>query len=289
MKAAAFRYERVTTIDDACRLLAADEDAKCLAGGQSLVPMLSMRLARPSTLVDLGSLDQLRYIRASGDSVEVGAMTTQRTAERSPTIRNYIPLLATAIGHIGHVGIRNRGTVGGSAAHADASAEIPSALTALDAVLVAVGPSGVRREIPAAEFFCGFMTNALAPGEVLTAVRIPGREVLDRQAVVEFARRSGDFAICGIFVAARLESGTIADPRIVVSGVSRTPVRLPAAEGALTAEVPTPALFAKAAQLPLPVEHVRSDVHGSAAFRRELAQVLIRRALAGAFAITEDS
>lgn len=283
MKAVPFELVRATSVAEAADHLARGEgEAKLLAGGQSLVPMLSMRLVRPRLLVDLGRIPGLDTIRTDGDVLEIGAMTRQRAVERSPSVRRYVPLLAEAVGQIGHPSIRNRGTIGGSAAHADASAEIPAALLALDAVLVAQGRSG-RREIPAAEFFTGFMSNALASDEMLVAIRLPRVVPLDRTSVREIARRAGDFATCGIQVAGTVVDGRITDPRVVAFGVTRTAARLPDVERRVAGGEPSPELFAEAARLPLPFDWVRSDVHGSAPYRRSLAAVLCRRALTDAF------
>lgn len=288
MKAAPFSLARAETVEEAVELLGrADGQAKCLAGGQSLVPMLAMRIARPTLLVDLSGVGSLAYVRTEGDHLEIGGMTRQRFVERTPTVRRYAPLFSEAVTQIGHASIRNRGTIGGSAAHADAAAEIPSALLTLDADVVVQGPRGAR-VIAASAFFSGFMQTVLDPDEVLTAVRIPRQSPLDRHCVLEFARRKGDFAVCGLFVAGRLENGRIVDPRVTVSGVTSTPARLPAVERLIDGQAPTEALFAEAAELPLPFDWVRSDVHGSAEYRRSLVKVLSRRALLSAFADEEE-
>lgn len=281
MKPAPFDHVRARSVEHAVAVLAeSDGEAKPLAGGQSLVPLLAMRLAQPSVLVDLGGLAELAGIRDAGDHLEIGAMTRTRDVETSAAVAAAVPLLPVALAHVGHVTIRNRGTFGGSAAHADPAAEIPAVLRALDAELVLAGPGG-RRAVPAAEFFLGFLTTAAAPDEVLVAVRVPKQEPGTVVAVREFARRRGDFALAAVLTAVRLApDGTVAHARVAAAGVGPAPVRAHAAERLLTGAVPTPDVVAAAGAAVATATAPVDDVHAPADYRRHLAAVLTRRCLA---------
>ncbi|MBC3193363.1 xanthine dehydrogenase family protein subunit M [Pseudonocardia sp. C8] len=280
MKPTAFDYVRATSLDHAVAVLAEhDGDAKVLAGGQSLVPLLAMRLAQPTVLVDLAGLDELSYLRADGAHLEIGAMTRARTVETADLVAGRVPLLPAALRHVGHVTIRNRGTIGGSAAHADPAAELPAVLRALDGELVATGPGG-RRTIAAADFFRGFLDTALEPGEVLTAVRLPAQPAGVRVAVQEFARRHGDFAIVAVFAAVELDdSARIRSARIAVAGADQVPVRAAAAEELLAGRPPTPDLLVAAADAVAAATRPTDDIHAPADYRRRIAAVLTRRCL----------
>lgn len=282
MKPPRFDYAAPTTLAEAVGLLKQHEaDAKILAGGQSLMPLLNMRLTRPGILIDLGKIAELSYVREVDGVLAIGAMTTKRTLEDSDLVKNRQPLLHAATLQIGHVAIRNRGTVGGSLAHADPAAEYPAVAVALDAQFRVIGPNGART-INAADFYLSYLTTALEPTEILTEVRFP---VLPRGtgwSCMEVARRHGDFAMTGAVVTASLGSdGRCASARVVLFGVAPVPLRVTAAEQAVTGQKPSEKLFqeaglkaTEAAQEPL------SDVHASAEYRRYLAQVLTRRALA---------
>lgn len=289
MKPAPFDHVRATSLDHAAEMLAAEDgDAKVLAGGQSLIPLLAMRLAQPTVLVDLGGLPELAYIRDDDGIVEIGAMTRTRDVETSSVIRAAVPLLPAALHHVGHVTIRNRGTLGGSAAHADPAAETPAVLRALDAELVVVGPNG-RRTVPAADFFRSFLVSALEPDEILTAVRIPHQPAGTVVAVEEFARRHGDFAIVAVMGSARVDgSGTVADVRISLAGAGPTPVRADAAEQLLRGQSPSTDLVHAAATAAAEAIDPVSDIHGSADYRRTLAEVLTRRCLQRLLTSTEQ-
>lgn len=280
MKPATFDYVRATSLDHAVSVLAEhDGDAKVLAGGQSLVPLLAMRLAQPTALVDLAGLDELAYVRANGDHLEIGAMTRARTVETSALVAERVPLLPAALHHVGHVTIRNRGTIGGSAVHADPAAELPAVLRALDGELVATGPGG-RRTIAAADFFQGFLDTALDPDEVLTAVRIPAQPPGVRVAVQEFARRHGDFAIAAVFAAIELDdSARVRSARIAVAGADQVPVRATAAEAVLAGQQPTREVLRAAAEAVAAATRPNDDVHAPADYRRRIAAVLTRRCL----------
>ncbi|MFC4943134.1 FAD binding domain-containing protein [Pseudonocardia sp. GCM10023141] len=289
MKPAPFDHVRAMSLDHAIdTLVAGDGDAKVLAGGQSLIPLLAMRLAQPTVLVDLGSLPELAYIRADGEIVEIGAMTRTRDVETSSAIRSTVPLLPAALRYSGHVTIRNRGTLGGSAAHSDPAAETPAVLRALDADLVVVGPNG-RRTIPAADFFRSFLVSALEPDEILTAIRIPKQPAGTVVAVEEFARRHGDFAVVAVMGSARVdESGAVADVRISLAGAGPTPVRADAAEGLLRDQTPSTDLVLAAAAAAAGAIDPVSDIHGPADYRRTLTEVLTRRCLQRLLTSTEQ-
>jgi len=283
MKPAPFAYVAPRTVEEVLDLLAEHgEDAKLLAGGQSLVPLLNFRLARPGLLIDLNRVPGLDGVRLDGGLLRIGAMTRQRTLERHAEVRARCPLLPEALRFVGHPPIRNRGTVGGSLAHADPAAELPALLACLDGEVVARGREG-ERVIPAAELFVGLMTTALTPQEVLTEVRMRLPSPPAGWAFLEVARRHGDFALVG--VAALLElgaTGAVRDVRLSLFGVGPTPVRARAAEGALVGAAPTPEQLQRAAALVREAVEPESDLHASAEYRRHVAGVLTRRALAQA-------
>ncbi|GEL19739.1 FAD binding domain-containing protein [Pseudonocardia asaccharolytica] len=290
MKPAPLDYIRATSVAHAVQVLAEnDGDGKVLAGGQSLVPLLAMRLSQPTVLVDLGGLGELSYIRDESGHVEIGAMVRARTVEISSLIADAVPLLPVALRHVGHVTIRNRGTVGGSTAHADPAAELPAVLRALDADVVVTGPSG-SRTIGAADFFQGFLTTALAPDEIVTALRVPKSAPGTRVAVQEFARRHGDFAIVAVFAAVELgASGEIAAARIAVAGADQVPVRAAAAEELLAGQDPSPAVLRAAAAEVAGATRPFDDIHGTADYRKKITAVLARRCLEQALPTAERS
>ena len=276
MKAAPFAYHRVATVPDALeRLSELGEDAKVLAGGQSLVPMMNFRLARPSALVDITRVGELRGIERSNGSLRVGALTTHAAVEHDRELDGGYEILRRAAAWIGHGPIRSRGTFGGSLAHADPAAEWCVLAVALDATVEIAGPRG-ERALPAEEFLLGYLTTALGPDELVRAVRFP--RPCPRAAILELARRGGDFAV--VVVAAALPAA--GPPRIVVGGVDQVPVRASEAErvvadGGLAAESFADAGRAAAAE----IEPI-SDIHGSAEYRRRLTAALVARALAAA-------
>ncbi|MDX6739586.1 xanthine dehydrogenase family protein subunit M [Actinocorallia sp. A-T 12471] len=288
MKPAPFAYRRAASLTEAVDLLAADPDAKVIAGGQSLVPMLNMRLARPGTLVDIGALSALDYVDLVDGHLEVGATATQADVAAHPLVRERLPILAAAISRIGHSQIRNRGTVCGSIAHHDPSAELPALALALDARILAYGPRGpVVHE--AASFFTGTFDTALAPDEIVTAVQFPLPAPGTGWAFEEVARRSGDFALVGCAALLRAEAGTVAEARLALFGVASTPVRLPEAEALLTGGPATEEAFDEAARLAAASLTPSSDSHASADYRREVAAHLLGVALADALARSTDA
>jgi carbon-monoxide dehydrogenase medium subunit len=285
VKPAAFRYHAARTVDEALALLArTDGDAKLLAGGQSLVPMMNFRLVRPAHLIDLNGIRELAGVSARNGDLVVGAMTRQADAERDPLVRERSPLLAEALPLVGHAAIRNRGTIGGSLAHADPAAELPVVAVALDARLKVRGPAGVR-DLAADEFFVSLLTTALAPEEILAEVVLGPWRPGWGWAFQEFARRHGDFAIVSVAVVVALESGRLAQPlRIVLGGVGDRPVRAREAERLLSGEPPTAELFEAAARAAVVALDPPADVHGSSEYRRDVARVYTRRALDAATA-----
>ncbi|HEX2104473.1 MAG TPA: xanthine dehydrogenase family protein subunit M [Solirubrobacteraceae bacterium] len=282
MKPAAFDYHRVDRVEDALdRLAELGEDAKVLAGGQSLVAMMNFRLVRPPALVDITRIPDLDYVARDGDVLRIGALTSHREIEllRDPGVIAGYEVLPRAARWVGHYPIRTRGTFGGSIAHADPSAEWCMLALALDATIVATGPEG-EREIPAADFFLGFFTTALEAGELVTEVRFP--QPRPHAALHEFARRHGDFAIVAAAVAVDVDGDHMHDARIVVGGVDEVPLRVHAAEQALEGAAPGAEAFAEAGRAAAAAVDPSSDVHGSAQYRKDLTDVLVRRALAEA-------
>ena len=284
MKSAPFEYAAPTTLGDALEILGQNDpdDVKLMAGGQSLMPLLNMRLARPELVVDLGRIADLDYIRETPSGVAIGAMTTKRTVEESELIRSQHPLFWESTVAIGHPPIRNRGTVGGSMAQADPASEYPAAAIALDAELVAVSAAG-ERVIAAEDFFVTYLTTSLEPGEILTEVRIPKCSPGTGWSFQEEARRHGDFAIVGAVATLRLEAGVVVDPRLVIFGAADRAIRIPEAEAELAGQPAEEEVFARAAaRIAQAVEDPLSDVHASEEYRRHLAQVLGDRAFRGA-------
>jgi 2-furoyl-CoA dehydrogenase FAD binding subunit len=279
VKAAPFRYERPRSLEEALQLLGADEQTKPLAGGQSLVPMMAMRLARPSMLVDLSGLAELDRIEQRDGELVTGATVRQRALERCEDLAEQLPLLAAALPFVGHREIRNRGTVGGSIAHADPAAELGLVAATLRATIVARWPKGVR-EIPADQFFRGPFQTALAPGELLTSVRWPLAHPGDRFAFAEVARRHGDFALCGVAVHLRPD-GEATAARIGLLGVGPAPH---VHEHRLTDDDEIDPLAREIAAGLQPPD----DMHASASYRRRLARVLVARCLRRALASSGD-
>jgi carbon-monoxide dehydrogenase medium subunit len=288
MKPPRFEYHAPTTVEEALGLLTRYQgDAKVLAGGQSLMPLLNFRLLRPAALIDLNRIAALSYIEEVDGQVRLGAMTRQRAVEFSPVVRQRLPLLAEATRWVGHLPIRTRGTIGGSIAHADPAAEYPAVLTALEGEVVARGPRGERTLRPA-DLFQTYLTTSLEPEEILTEVRLPAMPAGAGYAFEEFARRHGDFALVGIAAFVVTEGRRVARARLATAGASPIPVRLRAAEQILErdglSDETIAAAAAKASQLVEP----DSDIHASADYRRHLTGVLTGRALKRARARMEE-
>jgi CO/xanthine dehydrogenase FAD-binding subunit len=290
MKPAPFLYFRPASLEEALSLVAEHGgEAKPLAGGQSLIPAMNFRLARPAALVDLNGIAELGYIRSKPEALAIGAMTRQRTAERSEPVRRWAPLLSEALPFVAHPQIRNRGTVGGSVAHADPAAELPAVLLALEATF-RVRSRARERTIPAAQFFKGALETALGPDELLVEITVPppprpAAPARSGSAFVEVARRHGDYALVGVAVLVTLDArGRTTAARIALVSVGDGPVLAAQAAALLAGETPTPQTIEAAAQAA--AQHdidPPADIHASAAYRRQLTAVLTRRALTRAF------
>jgi carbon-monoxide dehydrogenase medium subunit len=277
----AFDYVRPGSVDEAVAALAAGEEAKVLAGGQSLLQLLRLRLSFPSVLVDLGRIDELRGVREDAGELVVGAMTHADVAS-SDLVRSGCGLLAAAAATIGDPAVRHRGTFGGSLAHADPAADLPSVGVALNATLVAAGPSG-RRSIPASDFFVDFLSTALEPDEVLVEVRMPVLGEGWGYRYEKFHRVAQAWPIVGVAAAVRRSDGQIAEARIGLTNMGSTPVRAAAAEEALAgAAVSDSAAIGRAADQAAVGASAPSDLHGKSDYREHLARVLTRRAVIAA-------
>ena len=277
MKPAPFFYHRPETVAEAIDALSRLEDAKPLAGGQSLMPMMNFRYATPANVVDLNRVPSLAGIAEDGDALTIGAMTRQREIKDSPLVAARCPLLAEALHHVGHVQTRNRGTIGGSLAHLDPAAELPGVLLAHDAVLEVRGSAGAR-SVPMSQWTLGYMTPALEPDELLVRVRIPSWPLGHGFGFSEVARRHGDFAMAGAGVLVQMDGDSVRRCSIALVGVDDGPVRLESAEALLTGNPPTPDRLDAAAREARDVPGIE-DVHASAAYRRKIAAVVTRRAL----------
>jgi aerobic carbon-monoxide dehydrogenase medium subunit len=282
MKLPPFDYEAPQTISEAVELLAEHGDeASVLAGGQSLIPLLALRLARPAVLIDINGIDELSGVSATNGSTAIGAMTREYAAEESERVADAVPLLAAALPLIGHEAIRSRGTIGGSLAHGDPAAELPAVARALDAEFVVRGQSG-DRVVPAAEWFEGYLTTSRRPDELLVEVRFPTAGPGTGVSFQEVARRHGDFAIVGLAASLTLSDGAISDARLAFAGLSDVPVRAAAAEDLLIGETPSTELFDEAARRATADADPPADLHGSSEYRKTIAAALVRRALRAA-------
>jgi carbon-monoxide dehydrogenase medium subunit len=280
MKLPPFDYACPATLPEAVQLLASrDGDAKALAGGQSLVPMLAFRLAQPALLVDLRKLADLRGIRISEKGVTLGAMVRWREIEDDERLSTAHPLLKAAIAHVAHYQIRNRGTVGGSIAHADPAAEMPGIAMTCDAEIAVVGKSGAH-VIQAADFFQGALTTALTSDEIIVEIRLPAWPKTRRWGFQEFARRRGDFAMAAAAVFYdQDDSGKAANAHVGVIGVADRPLRLDAVEAVLNGQTVDEATIAKAEAATSAAVDPQDDIHASAAYRRALVGTMVERAL----------
>ena len=279
MKASAFNYARATSVSDALELLHAHGDrAKVLSGGQSLMPAMNLRLISPELIVDIGELTELRGIAVTGESVRIGALTRHVDLARSGEIAAHAPLLAEAIGHVAHPAIRNRGTLGGSLAHADPASELPACMLALNATIIVRGQTG-ERSIAARDFFTGIYETALSPEELLVAVELPAKPKNSAHFFHEFARRHGDYAILGLAAQAIVERDALADLRLAFFAVGDRPV-LARAASKLVDRAMTPAVLAAACGALNDELDPHDDQQASAAMRRHLAKVLLARCVA---------
>ena len=276
MKASAFAYARATDVVNALELLATHGDkAKLLSGGQSLMPAMNLRLISPELVVDISEIAGLQGIAVDGRVLAVGALTRHVDLLRSPDIAAHAPLLAEAVAHVAHPAIRNRGTIGGSLAHADPAAELPACMLALNATIIVRGPGGERR-IAARDFFTGIYGTALTPQELLVSVEVPLAPKNSAHFFREFARRHGDYAIVGLAAQATVEAGAFADLRLAFFAVGDRPVLAKAATMLVGVEV-TPALLSKALTALGEELDPQDDQQASAAMRRHLAKALLAR------------
>ncbi len=290
MKPPRFSYADPATIEEALGLLAQHgAEAKVLAGGQSLMPLLNFRLARPAHVVDVNRLAALATVTTGADGgLRIGALVRQRALERSALIRERCPLIAQAMPFVGHPQIRARGTLGGSLAHADPAAELPAVMVALDARLT-LRRAGGERTIAAEDFFVALLTTALAPDELLTETALPPWPARTGSSVHEVAKRRGDFALGGVAATLTLDGqGRVERARIVCFGVGPGPVRAADAERSLVGGAATPAAFAEAGRLASAGVDPSDDIHASAAYRKRLVGVLTTRALTDALAAATE-
>ncbi len=281
----AFDYAAPTSVDEAIRLLQQHgEEAKILAGGHSLIPLMKLRLAAPSFLVDLGKISDLRYIRDQGDHVAIGAMTTYYSLESSDLLRQKLPMVAQAAGMVGDQQVRNRGTLGGTVAHADPASDLPAVLKALRAQIVARGPGG-ERTLGAEDFFRDIWTNALEPHEVVTEIRVPYGRGRPAQAYEKFRVRASDWALVGAAVSVERDNGNIGSASIVLTNVGSTPVRATAAEQALQGKPASADVIQSAAERASEGLEPTAELKASPDYKRHLARVLTRRALQAALQV----
>ncbi len=282
MKPPKFRYFAPKSVGEALTLLEEHAaEARVLAGGQSLVPLMNMRLVHPDVLIDINGISELSFIEATNGGLAIGALTRDAALAADTHVAEGLSVLNEAAHFVGHPAIRNRSTVGGSIAHADPAAELPAVMVALNAEMIARSRSG-SRTIAAQDFFKGYLTTDLKDGEMLTEVRIPGLPAMSGSAFVEFARREGDYALAGVAAVITLdENGTIADARLSLCSVGPAPVRPHVAEALLRGQRPGDEAWTAAANSVVSdIKEPLSDIHGSADYRRHLAGVLTKQALA---------
>jgi len=283
MKAAAFAYARPTSVARALELLGVHGDkAKILSGGQSLMPAMNLRLISPEFIVDIGALAELRGIVLKGDALSIGALTRHVDVLKSPEVAAHVPLLRDATSHVAHPAIRNRGTLGGSLAHADPASELPACMVALGATIIVRGPRGERR-IPAQEFFTGIYETALSPQELLVAVELPVAGKGSAHFFQEFARRHGDYAIVGLAAQSIVASGQFADLRLGFFAVGDRPLLAGAADRLVNVAV-TPEILARASAILSDELDPQEDQQATPAMRRHLAKVLLSRCVSSLLA-----
>jgi carbon-monoxide dehydrogenase medium subunit len=278
----AFELHRPETVDEAIRLLGEDADAKVIAGGHSLLPAMKLRLTAPTALVDLGRIAGLDGIEREGDRLTIGALATHAAVAASETVRSACPVLAETAALIGDRQVRNRGTIGGSLAHADPGADYPTVVTALEATIVVVGPEG-EREVPAGGFFSGVFETALRPGELVTTVLVPATPSGTGAAYLKHPHPATGYAVVGAAAVVALEGGTYSRARLVIGGASGTPVAVPV-DGLAGQAISAAAIAAATAGVGEAFGDALSDTYASAEYRRHLAGVLARRALTTAAA-----
>lgn len=280
MKPSAFEYFAPSTVQEAVALLEKYEDeAKILAGGQSLVPIMNFRLGRPEVIIDINGIKDMDYITEEGEELLIGALTRERDLELSPLVQEKCPILAEAVSFIGHVPIRNRGTLGGSLVHADPSSELPTVICCLEGEMKVVGPIGERTLEPE-EFFLTYLTTSLEPSEMLVEIRIPTLPKNTGWSFVELSRRCGDFAIVSVATLLFMGDGGICnEARIALGGVAGTPIRATEAEELLAGQKITDALIEEVGQEAAEATETESDYHASDEYRKEMAKVFVRKGL----------
>jgi carbon-monoxide dehydrogenase medium subunit len=289
MKPAAFDYVIADSIDMAVASLAdGGGDAKIIAGGQSLVPMLNFRLLRPSVLIDINRIGDMAFIEEAGKKIRVGALTRHYQLETSPVIARHLPVLASAMTHVAHLAIRNRGTIGGSLSHADPAAELPMMALLLDAELHIASASG-KRTIAARDFFVGALTVDLARDDIVTEIVLPKLPPKTGWGFEEVARRSGDFALAAVAATLTLSAGVISQARIALTGVGATPVRAAEAEALLVGQALEPGLIDRIIDAVRAAIEPDTDLHASSDYRRHLGGVLAGRAVSAAWRRANES
>jgi aerobic carbon-monoxide dehydrogenase medium subunit len=281
MRPAEFTYHRPSSVDEAVALL--DEDSRPLAGGHSLIPLLKVRLATPSALVDLGRIPGLDGISENGGGLTIGALATHASVAASDVVRASCPVLAETAAHIGDLQVRNRGTIGGSIAHADPAADYPTVLKALGATVTAQGRNG-QRQIAADDFFLGIFTTALEPGELVTSVTVPATAAGTGAAYLKHSHPASRYAVVGVAAVVSVEGGTCRSARVTVGGVTSPPVdATAAAESLVGGPGSEEAIAAAAEKVPAAISSATSDAYASGEYRTHLAKVLAARALTSAF------
>lgn len=283
MKPAAFDFKRPDSLDEVVSILAeSGGEAKILAGGQSLVPLLNFRMLRPAILVDINRVKELSFLEPDGAGLRLGALTRHHTLETSPLVRERFPVLTNAMAHVAHLAIRNRGTTGGSLSHADPAAELPMMAMLLDAEIHTRSASGTRVHA-AADFFLGPLTSVLEEDEIVTQIVLPALPPGTGWAFEEFAQRSGDFAIAAVAALVGLTNGRIAEARLALMGVDETPVRLRELEAELVGETPSPVLARAVAERARTMVSPNTDLKASADYRRHLVAAILERVLVTAW------
>ncbi|MCC7104463.1 MAG: xanthine dehydrogenase family protein subunit M [Chloroflexi bacterium] len=276
---ATFDYHRPTSLDEALKLLAdGDGDVKVLAGGHSLLPLMKLRLTQPRAVVDISRIDGLKGITIGDDSVSIGALTTHATIEGSDELKQRLPILPECAALIGDLQVRNRGTLGGSLAHADPASDFPAVILALDADMLMRGPQG-ERTVKAVDFFIDMLTSAVGPNEILTSVRIPIPSGKSAGAYLKMDHPASHYALCGVAAVLGVHGGMISDAHVAITGVAPKPYRASGVESALAGQPATAGSFAQAAVLAADGQEMLGDLHASGDYRAHLARVYTRRAL----------
>ncbi|GBC98435.1 Carbon monoxide dehydrogenase medium chain [bacterium HR17] len=277
---APFEYHAPATLQEALQLLAQHGgNAKVLAGGQSLVPLMKLRLSTPAVIIDLNRIANLRYIREDGDVIAIGAMTRHYDVETSELLRRRCPVLSECAAHIGDVQVRNRGTVGGSLAHADPAADYPAAILACDAEIKVVNTAGNERTVKASDFFVDLFTTALRPDELITEIRVPAFAPKTGSAYLKMEQLASGFAVCGVAAIVTLDGGVLQDVRVGITGVAPKAYRATTVEHALKGKAPDAATVEQAARHAADGVTPLDDIHADADYRAHLAKVLTKRAL----------